>query len=135
MSQSPLLEFRSSAFRDEAGVDEATNRGIFGKALAGWVSKMLEGAGISTDEIFAEDFAWCVGCEVLSCRAYVACAGGNQDPFDWQVLVFADDGLLSRPLFRKDRRSEAIESLFATVRKILRAAPEVTDLREERAQP
>ena len=133
MSQSPLLEFRSSAFRDESGVDGATNPGIFGRALAGWVSEKLAGEGIATDEVLAEDFAWCVVCEVLSCRVYVACAGGNQEPFDWQVFVFADDSLLSRRLFGKDRRLEAIESLFATVRNILRSAGEVIDLREESA--
>jgi hypothetical protein len=30
-------------------------------------------------------------------------AAANQEPFDWQVFVLADDGLLSRRLFGKDR--------------------------------
>ena len=47
MTQSPLLEFESSAFLVAPGEDEETNPGIYGKALAQWLAEQLRAAGFS----------------------------------------------------------------------------------------
>src|SRR6476661_2322902 len=60
MKQSPLLEFESSAFAVVAGEDDATNAGLFGKALAEWLAGELRVAGIAAGGVIAEDFGWCV---------------------------------------------------------------------------
>jgi hypothetical protein len=57
MTQSPLLEFESSAFAVVPGEDEKTNPGIYGKALAQWLAEQLRAAGFSVEDVIAEDLA------------------------------------------------------------------------------
>jgi hypothetical protein len=46
MTQSPLLEFESVSFAVDPGEDEQTNPGVFGKALATWLSAPLQAGGV-----------------------------------------------------------------------------------------
>ena len=73
MRQSPLLQFESTAFVDAPGTDEETNPGIFGKALADWLSRQLEAQGSKPGDVIAEDFGWCVPLESNPHKLYVAC--------------------------------------------------------------
>lgn len=128
MRQSPLLEFESSAFAVTPGEDEATNPGIFGKALAQWLARQLRAAGFAVGEIFAEDFGWCVPVESKPHFLHLACASTGEAPDQWRVFAFAEGGLVARILGR-DKSGESLKSLFAAVRRCLEAEPSVRQLR------
>jgi hypothetical protein len=129
MKQSPLLEFQSSAFAISPGEDEATNPGIYGKALAQWLAEQLRAAGFAAGDVIAEDFGWCVPVESRPHSLYVACASADE-PDHWRVFAFAEGGVVAR-ILRKDKSAESLASLFTTVRRCLESAPIVRGLREE----
>lgn len=89
MKQSPLLEFTAKAFPIEAGEDEETNPGIYGRALAHWLGGQLHQAGMTTGEVFAEDFAWCLSVMVKNHPLYVACSSAEAASYCWRVFVFS----------------------------------------------
>jgi hypothetical protein len=60
MRKSPILVFESSAFVSVPGEDEATNPGIFGKALAQWLGTQLHLSGVAANEVIPEDFGWVI---------------------------------------------------------------------------
>jgi len=132
MKQSPLLEFESSAFAVVAGEDDATNDGIFGKALAEWLAGELRVAGIPAGGVIAEDFGWCVPVSVPPHRLHVACASSEDAPDQWRVFAFAEGGLVAR-LLGRDTSAESLGALFIAVRRCLESHPEVRGLHEEPA--
>ena len=129
MKQSPLLEFESSAFPVMPGEDEATNPGIYGKALAQWLAAQLRAASVPTGNVIAEDFGWCVPVESKPHSLYVVCASGDVSD-QWRVFVFAEGGVVAR-LLGKDRSAESVASLFDAVVRCLKSEPRVHGLREE----
>jgi hypothetical protein len=129
MKQSTLLEFTSSAFAIEAGEDEHTNPGIFGKALANWLTQQLRAQGTVAGDIIAEDFGWCIPVESEPHRLYVACASTEDEQDRWGVFAFVEGGLRARA-FGRDLSDQAVETLFATLKRILQGAPEIQRLRE-----
>ena len=130
MKQTPLLIFESSAFAVQLGEDSETNPGIYGKALAEWLAARLREAGVPAGAVIAEDFGWCVPVESTPHALYVACASTEEGSNHWQVFAFAEGGMVAR-LLGKDRSSESLASLFASVKRCLESASEVVNLREE----
>ena len=147
MRQSALLEFESSAFAIEQGEDEHTNPGIFGKALAQWLSEQLRATGIPVGEIIAEDFGWCVPVESKPHRLYVACASAEEEPNHWRVFAFAQRGerplgeenmqrpwgadaiTLPNPLLLRTGRQRSADSIFVMARRrTTRSVPTPTPL-------
>ncbi|MGH7484075.1 MAG: hypothetical protein ACREMY_00550 [bacterium] len=128
MTQSPLLEFESSAFAVAPGEDEETNPGVYGKALAQWLTEQLRAAGFSVGHVIPEDFGWCVtvGSEPL----YVACASTGERPDQWRVFAFSEGGVMARFL-GKDKRAESLAALYTALRRCLESAPTILNLREE----
>lgn len=132
--QSALLHFESAAFGIDPGEDEATNPGIFGRALAEWVRDRLRERGLPAEEVIAEDFGWCVPVRLEPHAVYVACASEEERPgsWAWQLFVFAEGGLLQR-LLGKDTRREAMDRVFGAVREALGSSPDIHNLTEEPA--
>jgi len=130
MSQSPLLEFESSAFAVTPGEDEETNPGVYGKALARWLVEQLRAAGFSVGDVTAEDFGWCVPVASEPHALYVACASTGKRPDQWRVFAFAEGGVMAR-LLGKDKRAESLAALYTAVRRCLESAPTILNLREE----
>lgn len=130
MKQTPLIEFESSAFAVIPGEDKATNPGIYGKALAQWLSEQLRAAGFSPGPVIAEDFGWCVPIESEPHSLYVVCASTGDQPDQWRVFAFAEGGVMAR-LFGKDRSAESLAALFTALRTCLESAPIIHDLRQE----
>jgi len=130
MKQSPLLEFESSAFLVEPGEDEHTNPGIYGRALAQWLTEQLRTQGFPAGEIIAEDFGWCIPIESKSHSLYVACASADDLKDHWRVFAFAEGGLMRR-LLGEDKSVESVASLFAAVKSVLQSSTQVLGLREE----
>ena len=133
--QSALLHFESAAFRIDPGEDGATNPGIFGRALAGWVRDRLRERGLPAGDVIAEDFGWCVPVALDPHAVYVACASEEEraGSWAWQLFVFAEGGLLQR-LLGKDTRREAMDRVFAAVREALASSPDIHGLTEEPAE-
>ena len=129
MKQTPLLAFESSAFPIEPGEDERTNPGVFGKALAIWLSTELKLRGVPTRAVLAEDFGWCIEVDQRPHRLYVACANTPSSTTRWQVHAFADVGWLAR-LLRREPPATALISLFATLRLTLDELPVAHGVRE-----
>jgi hypothetical protein len=130
MTQTPVLEFESSAFAVIPGEDEETNPGIYGKALAQWLADQLRAADFSPGEVIAEDFGWCVPIKSAPHSLYVACASTGEKPDHWRVFAFAEGGLMAR-LLGKDSRAESLAALFTALRNCLQRAPNVRGLHEE----
>jgi hypothetical protein len=130
MNQSPLLEFESSVFAITPGEDEATNPGIYGKALAEWLAGERRAAGFVAGEVIAEDFGWCVPVESRPHSFYVACASAAEQSDRWRVFAFAEGGVMARVLGR-DTRAELLATLFAAVRRCLESVPTIRGIREE----
>jgi hypothetical protein len=130
VSQGPLLLFESTAFQVSEGEDQETNPGVFGKALAGWLSAELGHRGIRTLGVIAEDFGWCVAVASDASKLYVACANVEDKKTAWQVFVFAEGGFLKR-LLGKDVSGAALASLHANIKDILSGNPGIQGLREE----
>ena len=129
MQQSPLLTFTSSAFPVVPGEDEQTNPGIYGKALARWLSDQLRARGIAAGEVFAEDFGWCVGVSSGEQGVHVVCTNGETSD-GWRVFCFVERGFFAKILGRPDA-TQALEQVFAAVKECLTTAPEVADVVEE----
>jgi hypothetical protein len=124
------LSFASTVFVVEAGEDEKTNPGVFGKAFAHWLVGQLRARGVPAGAVIPEDFAWCIRVGSASDKLYIACGSAFDEPVRWKAFVFSDRGAISR-LFSAGAKPEAIDSLYATMKAILAAAPEVSDLEEE----
>ncbi|MDP9011665.1 MAG: hypothetical protein M3O41_03210 [Pseudomonadota bacterium] len=126
-----MLRFESSAFAVTPGEDQETNPGIFGRALASWVSEQLIGAGLHVGSVIAEDFGWCVPVKSPPYSLYVVCASGELANH-WQVFAVAEGGLTDR-ILRKDRSTELVAGLHSTLRHCLESSAVVHDLREQAA--
>jgi len=131
VKKGPLLHFGSYAFAVTPGEDQETNPGIFGRALASWVSEQLIGAGFHAGSFIAEDYGWCVPVKSPSYSLFVVCASGELATH-WQIFAFAEVGLTDR-ILRKDRSTELVDGLYSTLRHCLKSSPVVHGLREETA--
>ncbi|MEO6280976.1 hypothetical protein [Roseateles sp.] len=127
-----MLEFKSDAFAISPGEDEATNPGIFGKALAEWLADELSARGHAAGEVIAEDFGWCVPVESKPHALYVVCASSDEQADSWRVFAFAEGGLIGR-VFGKDTRDEDVARIYGLIKAAITARVDVRDLSEERA--
>ena len=129
MKKSPILVFESSAFAPLPGEDEATNAGVFGKALAQWLADRIRLAGVAVGEVIAEDFGWVIPVDCDPYSLNVACSSG-ETPNAWTVFAFAEGGIISR-LLGTDKSSDALESLYFSVRRFLEEESSLHGLREQ----
>jgi hypothetical protein len=132
MKQSPLLEFKSDAFAIAPGEHEATNPGVFGKALAQCLAGELRARGLAAGDVIAEDFGWCVPVESKPHALYVACASADEQSDSWRVFTFAEGGLFRR-VFGKDTRDEDVARVYGAVKAAVTARLDVCEVSEERA--
>ncbi len=131
MSASSLrLLFRSSRFAVQPGEDEATNPGIFGKALAEWVgTKLLE--GFTATQVIAEDFGWLIQFPEPSCALYIACSSTDEQADEWQIMVIAESRAFSMFRRKKANLESVAAELFGRVRELVAREPGITELRIE----
>ncbi len=133
VTQSAHLLFASSAFPAEPGEDDATNSGIFGRALARWLAERLRERGIPAGEVFAEDFGWVFAVESQPNALYVVCASSGEGPDHWRAFAFTERGFMARLLGKKDTRPEALADIFKAIRHVVETVPGLRDLSEEEA--
>ena len=127
---SQMLSFDSGAFPVAEGEDAETNPGIFGKALAGWLSKRLNDRGVPANEPYAEDWGWCVELANQKYRTGFACSSEDNQRTAWRIFAFADLGLFGQ--FRgKDAANRTVNDLIANVKELLSNERSVTNLRSD----
>jgi hypothetical protein len=71
--------FTSPLFEVEPGEDEDINPGRYGRQLAVWLKKQLEGRGYSVEPIINEDWGRCLICSRDPFMLWVGC-GNAADP-------------------------------------------------------
>lgn len=98
----PTVWITSDAFPVEAGEDEATNPGVYGKAFAHWIAGQLRALGHDAGEPFAEDWGWCVPLGGHDFPMWVACANEHGSEATWGAYAVAEPGLVRRLFFRPD---------------------------------
>ena len=123
------LTFESSEFPPEAGEDEETNPGIYGKVLAAWLSQQLSGRGYRIKGTIAEDFGRLIQLEDPHFRLYVACSSTDDTATEWIVHSFAEFGWLASLLRRGNKRA-VVSKVMADLKAILEASPSIRNLRE-----
>ena len=64
--------FISNNFNIEANEDNYTNPGIYGKNFAKWLANKLSSLSYKIDDIFPEDWGWCI---LLENGKLIACNG------------------------------------------------------------
>lgn len=123
--------FTSDLFEIEAGEDEDTNPGIYGKSLAKWVTEKFKAFGYSGAEYDAEDWGWYVSCTNDPYHIFIACSNfvdfttefdernppkGNE--VVWQCFVGADRPWFRNPFKKLDTSKEAVieQQLFQLLR-------------------
>jgi hypothetical protein len=121
------VEFSSSHFSVEAGEDDETNPGIYGRALAAWLATQLRGRGVTVEDIVAEDFGRCVIVRRSPFRLWIACASEDGSRTRWQMFIALEQGLLSRLFRRQDAQAE-LARLRLHFRAIVADVPGATDV-------
>lgn len=120
MSEWGTYCFTSKQFPIVAGEDDATNPGVFGKALGQWLCDEFERAGYSSVQLIAEDWGWCVMCVTEPYPVFVACnslmekgavlCDLQQQPSDlnviWKCYVSADRPFFRNPFKKLDSSKE-----------------------------
>lgn len=70
--------FTSPLFEVEPGEDQEINPGCYGRQLAIWLKKQLEGRGYAVEPIINEDWGRCLMCSRDPFMLWVGC--GNMEP-------------------------------------------------------
>jgi hypothetical protein len=130
------LWLRSSLFEIEAGEDQQTNPGRYGKQLSTWLRSKLIERGYKAAEVLPEDWGWCVMCRREPFLLWIGCGSvfddsqyPNSPPpgreVTWSCFVTAEKPFL-RGLFKRIDTSAAVEALFKDVEAILAAEPSIS---------
>ena len=140
MHDDPDDEYRFTASRfpiDATERDRAFNPGCYGYALAEYIAAGLRARGVNVgeDDVFAEDWGWCIAAQRKSVAVYVGCSN-IRDPneplsdtdipgedVEWRVFTFAERGLIA--WLRRADPSSHRAPLHALVGDILRSEPSV----------
>lgn len=126
--------FKSPLFEIEPDEDAETNPLIYGRALANWLAASLRDEGIEVDDVFPEDWGWCVMVKRTPFRLWIGCGNVHDnarqnlkgqlprgEDIVWTCIVVAEVPLMKR-LFRKPPTAPEVEELFARVKRIVTAA-------------
>ncbi|WP_266172160.1 hypothetical protein [Dyella subtropica] len=128
--------FKSTLFQIEPDEDVEVNPGRYGRQLAFWLKAKLEQRGFEIQDVFPEDWGWCVRCHAKPFQLWVGC--GNMDdavtlsedvlPLGesviWHCFPVAEVPPLAK-LFGKIDAAPALARLDAAVLEILDVEPAI----------
>ena len=126
--------FTSAVFKIEPREDEEINPGCYGRQLAIWLKKQLEGRGYSVEPIINEDWGRCLMCSRDPFMLWVGC-GNTQRPesFDvapreeaivWHCFAAAEVPFWKR-LFRRPDTTAALARLEKDLGAILSESADI----------
>jgi hypothetical protein len=80
---------RTTSFPIEPGEDQETNPGVFGCALADYVTSQICSRGESVEEIIPEDFGSCIMLKQKPFRLWVGCGNRQERTDEWIAFAIA----------------------------------------------
>ena len=135
--------FRSEMFRVDLGEDEESNPFCYGRQLGRWLQARFAERGYAPEEVFAEDWGWCVMLNRENGRLWLACGNNRAAFYDkvtqeqkasfipepgsitWTAFVGTDPPMWSLRLGKRrkaiKRLSRAAEQASAVLENILRS--------------
>jgi len=127
---SPVYSFESDAFPVLGDEDAATNPGVYGKALAEWMSAKLTEGGAGAKAPYAEDWGWCVEIAGHPHPTGLACTGEAEEGSTptWRVYAFVDLGVLGRFRGGQEAAQRTVDDLSRKLKEILSTAPSISKL-------
>ena len=124
------LEFNSNFFEPIDGEEDETNPGIFGKALAQFLSDEFELRGYETD-IFPEDWGWHVELSPTSTplpyALWFGCSSYD-DVGDWLIQIHPHKPIIRR-WFKKYDVTLEVKTVASLIEEILVQKAAATNLR------
>src|SRR4030095_11605321 len=121
------VEFRSNKFPPYEGEEEVINPGLWGKRLAEYLVHKLNGKGIHTEEIIAEDWGWYIPIQNKGFRLAVCC--GHQNGDNDQFLCFTEPSEpVVKKFFKKIDATPQLERITDAMQQILASDAEIRDV-------
>lgn len=114
---------RSQLFEVQPGEDSETHPGCYGKSLAYWIFTALKEHGVDVEDVFPEDWGWCVTTSRRAFTLEIGCGnvqnGAALEDMTWHCFVNADVPFW-KPWLWLTRRAE-IKSEIARLDSVLRS--------------
>lgn len=132
------FRFKSTLFSIEPGEDEEINPRMYGKQLAAWLKRQLEGRGYVVEPVIAEDWGRCLMLSREPFMLWVGCGSeadydtakpGDPPPANedvvWRCFATAEVPLWRRIVSRPDT-STPVAKLDSELRSILASEPGIS---------
>ena len=123
MSSTPSIWVRTPFFVVDAGEDAETNPGIYGRAFARWLANEFVARGVPVEEVFGDDWGWCVMLSRKPFRLWIGCANRFGRTDEWGAFVKAEPTLIQR-LFRTAEVTPAVNHVYGLLETIMRGVPQ-----------
>ena len=136
--------FKSSVFEAEPGEDEETNPRMYGRQVAEWLHKEFSALGYDVEDVFGEDWGWCVMCQRDPYRLWVGCVSlqdhAYAQPDDpppppdhllWNVVPMAEVPFFRYLLRPKPDTEPGLRKIEAELEQILNSDDRVEIVGEE----
>lgn len=130
--------FKSSLFEAEIGEDEETNPRMYGRQLARWLRQRLLSLGYRVEDVFGEDWGWCVMCQREPYCLFIGCRNlidielaRPEDPppaaeqLLWHAVPMAERSFLKYLFRSKPELMPGLRKLDEELRGILDAEPRI----------
>jgi hypothetical protein len=130
MTSGPQMWVQTSYFKVEPGEDRETNPGRYGRAFANWLAEKLRTYGEPVEEVFGEDWGWCVMVARQPYMLWVGCANRAERTDEWGAFVQAEPSFLQRLFGRIDDRP-VVARLSRVLSKIMQEVPNATKVWSE----
>ncbi|MDX1455043.1 MAG: hypothetical protein R3217_06280 [Gammaproteobacteria bacterium] len=126
-----MITLVSDAFPPLPDEDEIVNPGLFGKRLADMLASELVKREYVVENVFPEDWGWCLELKNDRYRLYVGCGNFDEKNSENRFRVFT---IPEKPLiwrwFRKIDTRPVIQPLRSALKDILESHPEIRDVGE-----
>lgn len=130
--------FTSSLFEAEPGEEVETNPRMYGRQPANWLRPRLSAFGYDVEEVFGEDWGWCVMCQRKPYSLWVACVNlrdyehakeGDPPPpkerLLWNVVPMAEAPFFKSLFGSKPDLSAGVAKLDVELLQVLEAEPAI----------
>ncbi|WP_247305466.1 hypothetical protein [Ralstonia pseudosolanacearum] len=119
--------FRTPFFQPIDGEDRETNPGVYGKALARWLTEALAARGVTAHDVIPEDFGWVVMVSRDPCLLWYGCGNVEGSTDTWAIFPVAEPSVLQRLFHRVDVDAEA-SRLEVHLRALVPTIPQVANV-------
>lgn len=124
--------FKSSHFEAEPDEEEFTNPRMYGRQVAIWLHREFSELGYEVEDVFGEDWGWCIMCQRDPYRLWIGCVNlrdyeyaqpGDPPPAPdrllWNVIPMAEVPFFRYLLKTKPDTKPGLDKIDAELRQIL----------------